>query len=367
MNTSRVFPFRYELLDGLRGIAALAVVASHLGIVDVGREAVMVFFVISGYCIAASAESCRRRGTSLGGFMVRRLHRIYPPYLFAILFYALTRWVKMATGGVNDLDRPWLDWVQNLTMTQWFSLVLHPAPEAVQNPKLLVAAFWSLNYEDQFYLVMGLALVLALRRGTPIARVVIALAVAGVAWNCLWPGGWVTGFFLEYWIDFAVGAALFHVLCLYPTRTARFAFVGATLGLLVWGLTRIIPWGPDTLLHERAWTEITVAAGFALVLYFLRGISVDICRLSVWKPVAALGVISYSLYLVHQFNLFLVATVVGRLVPHAWEPMQWCALLLLQIAIATAFWYCCERPFLNPRAGGPAAVPYVEARGTLQP
>lgn len=382
MSEDKPFPFRYELLDGLRGIAALAVVASHLGIADVGREAVMMFFVISGYCIAASAETCRRRGLSFRGFMTRRLHRIYPPYFFAIVFYVLTRWVKVATGGSNDLDRPWLDWLQNLTMTQWVSLLFHPAAEATQNPKLLVAAFWSLNYEDQFYLVMALALVLALRSRIPIAAVVIGLAAAGLVWNGISPGGWITGFFLEYWIDFAVGAGLFYVLSLYPERAARLSFIGSMVGLLLWSATRVIPWRADTLGQERAWVEIMIAAGFALTLYFLRPHSARLSRLQIWRPIAALGVISYSLYLVHQFNLYLVSTAVSRIVPHASEPAQWCAMLLLQIAIATAFWFLCERPFLNsggsrPRViftGAPqptvlrsAALPCTEERGMPPP
>jgi hypothetical protein len=76
--TVNAWPSRYELLDGLRGLAALAVVLHHLRVFDGGHFAVMVFFVISGYCITASAESCRRNGLGFGQFMARRIKRIYP-------------------------------------------------------------------------------------------------------------------------------------------------------------------------------------------------------------------------------------------------------------------------------------------------
>jgi peptidoglycan/LPS O-acetylase OafA/YrhL len=307
MQESRVWPFRFEIIDGLRGLAALAVVMHHSGVAPLGHYAVMVFFVISGYCIAASAETCRRNGVAFGAFMWRRLRRIYPPYFFAIAFYVLTRLAKSASGGHNDLDRPWLDWVQNLTLTQWLSLPCHPVADAPQNPKLLVAAFWSLNYEDQFYLVMALVLLLAVSRRVPMTAAVLAMAAVGLAWNLAWPGGWITGFFIEYWLHFAVGAALFYALCLFPGRRFRCVFVASVVALGLFSASRILPWRAETALHERAYAELAIVCGFAFFLFFVRPWSAAVSRLWIWRPIAALGAISYSLYLVHQFNLAFVA------------------------------------------------------------
>jgi peptidoglycan/LPS O-acetylase OafA/YrhL len=66
----------------------LTVVLNHLGVVNgvVGHMGVMVFFVISGYCIAAATESGCRNGLGFKGFMSRRVTRIYPPYLLAVVF-----------------------------------------------------------------------------------------------------------------------------------------------------------------------------------------------------------------------------------------------------------------------------------------
>jgi peptidoglycan/LPS O-acetylase OafA/YrhL len=348
MSSSRAWPFRYEILDGLRGLAALTVVLHHLQIVTVGAYAVMVFFVISGYCVAAAAESCRRKQMSFGTFMRRRLHRIYPPYFFAIVFFCLTRLVKAATtGDHHELNRPWLDWLQNLTLTQWLSLPFHPVADAPQNPKLLVAAFWSLNYEEQFYLVMGIALLLSVRRGLPIAVTVIVLTAAGLFWNYANPGGWITGFFIEYWAHFSLGALLFLVMCVYPHAAARRAFVVAVAGLGVFCVWHIVPWQADTPLRQRAFVELAVASGFTLFLFFVRPASAYVTRLTLWRPIAALGVISYSLYLVHQFNLTLAHTIATRLAPGAWEPVRDVILVGLEITIAVVFWYFCERPFLN--------------------
>ncbi len=349
MQRVRTWPFRFEIIDGLRGLAALAVVLTHLRVLDasVGHFAVMLFFIISGYCIAASVETCRHNGVSFRSFMWRRLHRIYPPYFFAIVFFVVTRLAKAASGGHNDLVRPWLDWVQNLTLTQWVSLPWHPVADAPQNPRLLVAAFWSLNYEDQFYLVMAVALLLAVRRRVPAWTTVLSLAAVGLFWNCLRPGGWITGLFIEYWVHFALGAMLFYALCLCGSRLPRVLFVAAVCALGGWCLSRILPWEPGLLLQQRAYAELAAACGFTLLLYCFRPISNALSRLVLWRPVAALGTISYSLYLVNQFNLKVVESTAGRLAGGAWEPLRVAIMVALQVSIASVFWYLCERPFLN--------------------
>lgn len=355
----RTWPFRFEILDGLRGLAALAVVAHHLQIVRLGHYAVMLFFVISGYCIAASAESCRRKAMTFRAFMWRRLRRIYPPYFFALVFYALTRVGKLIAGGHDDLARSWDVWLQNLTMTQWVSLLFHPVADAPQNRKLLVDAFWSLNYEEQFYLVVALALLLSLRRRIPIIAVVLVLTAAGLLWNCAVPGGWVTGFFLEYWVHFSLGAILFYVLCVFPARSARVSFVAAVAALLVYCLAHILPWRPEFELQRRAYVELVVVCGFTLALFFARPFSAWIARRALWRPIAGLGAISYSLYLIHQFNLTLVQSTIDRIAGYAPEPVRLTLMLGLFIMIATLFWFCCESPFLNrpiPQGGSAGAT-----------
>src|SRR5688572_16597179 len=95
---------RYDSLDLWRGVACLVVVAYHAAVFThsdafeerlradggglcewllaaVGRFwfGVPVFFVISGYCIAASADAARAKRGGVGRYFVRRLRRIYPP------------------------------------------------------------------------------------------------------------------------------------------------------------------------------------------------------------------------------------------------------------------------------------------------
>lgn len=358
----RVWPYRYELLDGLRGLAALTVVGTHLGVNQLGHAAVMVFFVISGYCVTAAAEACRGKGLTVRQFMWRRLRRIYPPYFFSIVFYALTRAAKLAMGGRDDLLRPWTDWLQNLTLTQWVSLLRHPLVDAAGNHTLFVAAYWSLDYEEQFYLVVALALVLAMSRRLPMFVSILALSALSLAWNLVFPGT-VRGLFIEYWVHFSLGAMLFYTLCVFPQRPVRMMLVGAVAALLAYSVSQVMPWHAPLGTAPHVWLDLAVASAFTLVLFCGRPLSERIARQPLWRPIAALGLISYSLYLVHQFNITLAMGVAGRIAPHDWGGAQIVIELAVMLLIATLFWYSCERPFLNrtltpraPAADEPAPV-----------
>ena len=341
------WPSRYVLLDGLRGLACMAVVLHHMGVVTIGHYAVMVFFVISGYCITASVQSGLKNGVSFGGFMMKRIRRIFPPYMLAVLFFAATRLLKQHISHSNLWHPSLQQWVQNLTLTQWVSLVFSPQTEASQNPVLFVASFWSLNYEEQFYLVMGLSLLMAYRFNVAIIKPVIGLLVAGIIWNLRVPGGWVTGFFLEYWVHFALGSLLYFVMCVYPGRKNQLAFIAAMLLLVIYCLMQIFPLrGADALVEKRAFIELALLSVVTIVLLLIRPLDQQITSSRLWKPLAMVGTISYSLYLVHQFNLKLVSTITSIVVPAGFpEIMVIAAGLMLHIMIGALFWRLCERPF----------------------
>src|SRR5216683_2392133 len=89
---------RYQTLDHWRGLACVMIVLFHASIYLVASETlqsrvanfvvwaihglgwgVPIFFVISGYCIAATVDSSRRKANPVRKFFVRRFRRIYPP------------------------------------------------------------------------------------------------------------------------------------------------------------------------------------------------------------------------------------------------------------------------------------------------
>jgi peptidoglycan/LPS O-acetylase OafA/YrhL len=338
------------MVDAWRGLAALGVAAYHLDLnlglnFDLGHACVMVFFVISGYCIAASAESCKRNRVSPSAYMWRRIRRIYPPYFFAICFFTATRIVKMRLGMGHQLSISLLAWIQNLTLTQWFSLVFHPLPHPFENSTLFVAGFWSLNYEEQFYLVMGLLLFGALRLGKNMLPSVLALMLLGFVWNLKYP--LVShGFFWEYWVAFGLGVLVFHRLCRIRERSGRL-----TIDLMIGMLLAFAAWryhSQATYASRWLYLEWIVIAGFSLVLIALRSWDARFSASRVGVALGAFGLISYSLYLTHQFLLMASSMVAGKII--SWGiPRIFESILRLAFCCVTAavFWYFCERPFLN--------------------
>ncbi|WP_084598536.1 acyltransferase family protein [Actinoplanes subtropicus] len=156
---------RMAWLDALRAVAALLVVYAHLshyllrGARDVSAEwlhagpaGVMLFFLVSGYIIPASLE----RHGDLRRFWIGRLARLYPLYLVVCALMAVS--VPLTVAGA----------VAHLTML----------PQLLGAP-LLTPVVWTLSFEMAFYLIV--AALFALRVHKASAAAAIAFAVAGVA------------------------------------------------------------------------------------------------------------------------------------------------------------------------------------------
>ena len=116
---------RLHALDGLRGAAAVVVVAFHtlgqtrlsdavasmllaspLGLLVNGPGAVHVFFVLSGYVLALTLSRDGAPGR-LGRFYVRRWFRIQPPYMVAVLFAWAVSHLVMPLGA-HAAGAPWV-------------------------------------------------------------------------------------------------------------------------------------------------------------------------------------------------------------------------------------------------------------------
>ncbi|MRH88116.1 acyltransferase family protein [Nocardia sp. SYP-A9097] len=181
---------RFEFLDALRGLAALAVVVQHSSErlwpayfrfsqahFGLGEFGVFVFFLVSGFIIPASLE----RGRSLGAFWVGRFFRLFPLFwaclVGAVILHSIHRY--MLPGGF--LADPVRSFMANLTMMQFFI-----GSWDIQ----IIGASWSLSYELTFYLLLSLLLIAGLnRRSVPLA----VLAVGLIAPGALLPAALITG------------------------------------------------------------------------------------------------------------------------------------------------------------------------------
>lgn len=340
---------RYSMIDAWRGLAALGVVVNHLGVgwarFDLGHACVMVFFVISGYCIAAATDACQRNHLRFHTYMWRRIRRIYPPYFFALCLFVATRLVKLKSRLGDQLSRSPLVWLQNFTLTQWISSLRHPTSFPHQNPALFVAGFWSLNYEEQFYLVMGALTFGALRFGRRVsAGGVLLMMIPALIWNVFNPTI-SYGIFIELWVPFSLGVLVFFRLCKETTARMRTAVGFGLLGMVV-----LSAWRDTGMAHEMrsVYMEWSVASLFAVLLIWLRPLDAWFQETLLGRSLCKFGLITYSLYLTHQMNFRSSEAVAAKLVQWGMpSKITFFAEVAFMCAVASIFWYFCERPFLN--------------------
>lgn len=149
---------RYEILDGLRGVAAMLVVAFHLletyyhmepdQPINHGYLAVDFFFALSGFVIGYAYDD-RWDRMSLGNFFKRRLVRLHPMLMFGTLFGALMFYFEGDVPGWESVHQtPW--WMLILVMLWGFTLIPLPTKFDIrgwQEMHPLNNAQWSLMWE----------------------------------------------------------------------------------------------------------------------------------------------------------------------------------------------------------------------------
>lgn len=214
---------KFQTLDGLRGLAAAAVVMFHLHhfFPAIWRPvsaylAVDLFFALSGFVLAEAYSRKLDEGLSFGGFMGKRLLRLWPLYALGLAIAA----APLAAGAIHGQTpvRALIPVLPAALMLPW------PGPEGQLYPLNFVA--WSLAYE----LVANAVMMLCWRwlSRTALLAIVVASAV-GLAASVLTFGSLDLGFTLA-------GA---------PTALARLLF-SFFLGVLIWrarpAVSGISPW-----------------------------------------------------------------------------------------------------------------------------
>jgi peptidoglycan/LPS O-acetylase OafA/YrhL len=188
-------------LDLVRIAAACAVVMAHFAyfrifddsqiarIADLGREAVIAFFVLSGFVIAYSAE---QRNPTLRDYLTARCARLYsvvlPMLLLAFVLATLAADILGThVSSAYQLRKPWL-------YIPFHLLFLGELWGFVETPPWLVP-YWSLNYEAWYYVLFGAACYLKGRMR--LLTLAIFLLMGPRLWLLL--PLWISGAFLYRW------------------------------------------------------------------------------------------------------------------------------------------------------------------------
>ncbi|MEO7362334.1 MAG: acyltransferase, partial [Gemmatimonadaceae bacterium] len=184
-NDTRNSTPRVAALDGLRGVAIVAVVAFHAGVLPGGFLGVDLFFVLSGFLIAGLLlrEHQKTGNIALREFWARRARRLIPAVLTvvaAVQLWARTRAMPEVLPVVNGQSAAAMVYGSN-----WFNILFDVGYWNVGPGNSPLNHLWSLAIEEQFYIVFPLILVVALVRGKmpprALAWLALILAIASFA------------------------------------------------------------------------------------------------------------------------------------------------------------------------------------------
>jgi len=338
-NTARDAGQRIGGLDGLRAISIALVFISHLywskqypalGFLwrfQLGDLGVRIFFVISGFIIThlLLAEMQRTGTVSLWQFYIRRSLRIFPAYyLFLACIAAASAWGTLAADAMS------------LARSAFYVSNYFPRPAEL-------AHTWSLSVEEQFYLLWPAVLLLLGTRRAGIAATVLMVGAVAIRTAHSLPLSDETNVF---WVRFETGGDAIAMGCLLALgreqlwRTAAYRALCTSAGtaaaacaVLLLATTHRWPW---------LWNSLGITLMNACIVVLLDG-----CMRArgdwrdKWlnaRPIASLGVWSYSLYLWQQ--LFLTGA----------STLPFAARMALTFTAALLSYYMVERPLVRWRA-----------------
>lgn len=336
---------RVPAFDGVRGVAVLLVVWSHIGLIHVigwkplgGFLGVDAFFVLSGFLITALLlrEQAKHERVRFGAFYRRRALRLLPVVVaFVIAHYVFANALNLSMtrerSSVTALVFYYTNW------------------RAIYAPPLALAFghLWSLAVEEQFYLVWPIIVValgirarlrtVVLVLGTMIAIIAVHRAVLwqqGAAWDRLFVG-------TDTRADtILIGALLAHLWV--RDRTPRRAVsMAAWVSVIFFGVCVLLCGPTGGFLYLGGFTAIAVAV--AVMLLAILDTNWSGTRLLQLRPIRAVGRVSYGLYVWHPLVFVWVW----------WYTRHWNRFARLSaVAVATTLvtygsWKLVEHPFLR--------------------
>lgn len=268
---------RQDNIDLLRAIAIISVLiyhyttrfpASFYGVASVpftfpwGHHGVDLFFAVSGFCIFMTLDS----SSSLENFWARRIARIQPAYVVAIVITTTTLMLFPLP------DRP-VSWPIAFSNMLWFNLIPH-WPQ-------IDGAYWSLVVELKFYLLIGLIYYAMRGRNVSVAWLMVCvLGASGRIANPIITNITDNLFISDYAPSFLAG-----ILAWEWTRLNRSH--AYAIGILTGALLLMDPRFED----GHVFGVLLGAGAFAVL---------RMGRLKVPRPITFVGLVSYSLYLLHQ-------------------------------------------------------------------
>lgn len=389
MPEQRETRLRLDSIDVLRGVAAFAVALYHIwghdggyafpsiGVVPQtssptlfdffvsplrwGYLGVSLFLVLSGFCIHLPYARRKVRSGDYSfrprEFFLRRIWRLYPAYIVAVVGTAVMLWIAERIPGLDPQHHMAIptigDVVMHLTMLHGF---------IEEQFYSIVSVFWSLSLEFQLYLLYPFVLYCFKKLG--VHKSVILLTILSLGWRyCaveLFDNGLIsvasTGPFTLMGNALArMPEWLFGAWAAETLLTKKNFKVTASASIVVLGTLSL---ALLTTLHQSLWivTDLLFGAGFGLLVFSVAYREYSSLkekqRSFLFRWFVKLGVISYSFYLFHlQLSWVLETQLTADPGNIVYMLIRFCWLLATLIPIYFIYTFI-EKPFLNPPLPG---------------
>ena len=353
----------YDILDGLRGVAALLVIVYHVfecfdwSPVPHGYLAVDFFFVLSGFVIGYAYDSRWHEGLTTGHFFKRRLIRLHPMVIIGALFGAVCFFLQ---GGVRwDGTSVSVGWVMVAMLLGMLMLPLYPgaAADVRGNGEMfpLNGPSWSLFFEYIGNILYALLLrrlptrwlaVLAAVTGCCLAYIAVDDGYLGVGWSMVDGGLW-TGL-VRMLFPYTMGMLMARVFRPMKGVGSTFWLCAAVIilvGCLPLMFGELQPW------QNGLYDALCVILVFPCLVWL--GASHLSPGATTRSVSHILGELSYPLYAIHYPLMYLFYAHIGfdgNLVPIAVIHDVWPVAVALPFACILLAWLCWrfyDRPLRN--------------------
>lgn len=290
-------------IDGLRAVAVLAVVVFHLNKswLPGGFVGVDIFFVISGFLITGIlARKIESRSFSFVDFYLARARRILPAAYFCIAITLVVGALFMLPADATSLAASaGLSAVSAANFYFW--KFLDQSYFAAPSETVPLLHLWSLAVEEQFYLFWPLALLAAYRWLKPSARILIFVVAMAASYQVGQSMLRTDPAFAYYMLPARAGELIIGALAYFSVqRLARFPRVVAeVLGLIGAALVAYSVAFLSEANGFPGYAAIPPTLGAALIILSGSLRRTLVGQVLALRPLVAVGLISYSLYLWH--------------------------------------------------------------------
>lgn len=328
-------------IDGLRAVAVLAILFFHVGVPGFGGGyvGVDVFFVISGYLITGIVARGIADGSfSIRDFYVRRIRRIFPALFVMLVGVAAIGWfvfLPIDMQGFGDQVMATVGFVANIRA--WLQSGYFDGA-SLTKPLLHT---WSLGVEEQFYLFLPLLLAgwagLG-RRLTPLVATLFALSLALALWGVRADPD--AAFYLLPSRAWELLAGSLVALAPPPQPRSHVLAEGFAAAGLAAILAAVVGYDSHTPFPGEA--ALLPVLGSAVLIWIGAGGGRTLTsRILTTRPMVAVGLVSFSLYLWHwPFVVFTHLVVVRE-----FTGRERAVLIAASLIAAGLSWYFVEQPF----------------------